>query len=250
MRVRSPLPDAVRLSLWFSAWTAGRASLDESRDAVVGDDAAHHVLGLSGDEEPVPLILALGRLRGAGATQATAALPVPGDLLGLAGPGAWNSEAADVEQAVLLPGSGLGLLPYRVGAAVQWRCHAAIDTVQLPDPHEADTALRRALLEATDALVELDVARWRPEVADAVMELRRPVSIDLPGGLDPRGVRLLGLALRCRTVVRIALEDDGSSVTASEATARRRALLPLDHAARRGLVAVCAHPWPLASSPR
>ena len=35
----------------------------------------------------------------------------------------------------------------------------------------------------------------------------------------------------------------GGAVTAAEADTRRQALLPLDHAARRGLVAACSFPW-------
>ncbi|NUR05483.1 MAG: hypothetical protein HOQ45_00570, partial [Nocardioidaceae bacterium] len=48
------------------------------------------------------------------------------------------------------------------------------------------------------------------------------------------------LATRCRTIVDLALEDDGGAVTAAEADARRDALAPLDAAARRALVATCS----------
>jgi hypothetical protein len=61
--------------------------------------------------------------------------------------------------------------------------------------------------------------------------------------MGPRAVRLASLATRCRTIVELALEDDGGSVTATEADIRRQALAPLDHAARRGLVAACSFPW-------
>ena len=36
------------------------------------------------------------------------------------------------------------------------------------------------------------------------------------------------------------LEDEGGAVSAAEADSRRAALTPLDHAARRGLVAACS----------
>ena len=65
----------------------------------------------------------------------------------------------------------------------------------------------------------------------------------LPPGMGDRAVRLAGLAARCRTVVELALEDDGGSVTAAEADARTETLRPLDRAARRGLVAACAYPF-------
>lgn len=237
------LPRSARLALWFTAWVDGHASLDEARDAVVGDDAAHHVVGLPDRGEAVPLILALGLLRTEGGARASLALPVPGDLLGLAGPAGFNSEVVDAGEGVVVDGAGLGLVPHPVGAAVQWVCHPANRTLQVPDPGEADRGLREALLATTESLADLDVARWRPEVADALMDLRRQVDLVVPREMAPRAVRLAGLATRCRRIVELALEDDGGSVTRQEADARREALRPLDQAARRGLVAVCAYPW-------
>lgn len=237
------LPDAARFALWFSAWAAGTVSLDAARDGIVGDDVAHDVVGLPDQEHPVPLILALGLLRTEGGTSAGLALPVPGDLLGLAGPAAFNGEVVDVGEGVLVHGAGLGLVPHRTGAAVQWRCHRAVTEPQVPDPHEADGALRTALIGTADRLADLDVARWRPEVADELVALRRHVDLVFPPGMGSRAVRLAGLAARCRAVVELALEDDGGAITAAEADARAEALRPLDRAARRGLVAACAHPF-------
>jgi hypothetical protein len=233
---------SARMALWFSAWVTGRASLDDARDAIVGDDAAHDVTGLPGSGT-VPLIVALGLLRGAGATGAGLALPVPGDLLGLGGPGEFNSEVLLAGEGVVLDGADLGLVPHRAGAGVVWAAHHAVSRRQLPDPSEADSGLRQALLSTTDVLADLDVARWRPEVADELSELRRTSDLDVPPGTAPRVVRMMSLATRCRAVVALALADDGASITAAEADARRRALAPLDHAARRGLVAGCTFPW-------
>ncbi|MGA8208717.1 MAG: hypothetical protein WB798_01020, partial [Nocardioidaceae bacterium] len=160
------LPLSARLALWFSAWAEGGPSLDDTRDRVVGPDAAHDVAGLPGETATRPLIVALGLLRAEGATGAGVALPVPGDPLGLAGPPAFNAEALEVGEAVVLDGADLALVPHRAGAGVVWVCHAATSRRQLPDPAEADRALRRALLETTQGLAALDVARWRPDVAD------------------------------------------------------------------------------------
>lgn len=239
----TPLPLSARFALWFSAFAAGRASLDEARDRVVEDDTAHDVIGLPDQDGPVPMILALGLLRVEGATAAGLALPTPGDPLGLAGPASFNSEVLDVGEGVVLDGADLGLVPHRVGSGVQWQAMPATSRRQLPDPSEADALLRQALLGATEALVELEVARWRPEVADELMALRRHTDLQLPGGMAPRAVRLAALASRCRVIVELALEDEGGAVTAAEADTRRQALLPLDHAARRGLVAACSFPW-------
>ena len=210
-----PLPGSARLALWFSAWVRGRASLDDARDAVVAGDAAHDVVGLG--DEPVPLIVALG----------------------LGGPAPFNAEALEAGQAVVLTGADLGLVPVRAGAGVVWRCLPATSHRQVPDLPEADTGLRAALPAAADALAALDVARWRPEVADELLSLRRTSDLPVPPGTDPRAQRVLALAARCRRIVALALRDDGGAVTAGEADRRRGALLPLDRAARRALVAAC-----------
>jgi hypothetical protein len=239
----SPLPLSARFALWFSAWLEGTASLDDARDAIVADDAAHDVTGLPGEASTQPLIVALGRLRNQGATGAGVSLPVPGDPLGLAGPGAFNAEVLDAGEGVVVEGASLGLVPHRAGAGVVWACHPAEPRRQLPDPSEAESSLRQALLRTTETLADLDVARWRPEVADELMALRRAADFAFPDAMSPRAVRLASLATRCRSIVELALEDDGASITAREADERRQALAPLDHAARRGLVAACAYPW-------
>jgi hypothetical protein len=239
----TPLPLSARFALWFSAYVTGRSSLDDTRDAIVGADAAHDVSGVPGSPQSQPLIVAMGLLRSARASGAGLALPVPGDPLGLAGPTPFNEEVVDAGEGVVLDGADLGLVPHRGGAGVTWTCHRAVSHRQLPDPSEADTSLRSALLRTTDVLAGLDVARWRPEVADELRALRRTTDFAFPAAMAPRAVRLASLATRCRAIIDLALEDDGGSITATEADARRRALAPLDHAARRALVAACTFPW-------
>ena len=243
MSTAPALPLSARLALWFSAWCEGRVSLDEARDAVVGADTAHHLTGIPGEPDAVPIILALGRLRGAGATGAGLALPVPGDPLGLAGPASFNTAVLEAGQGVVLIGTDLGLVPVRAGAGVVWVAHPASTHRQVPDPAEARTALQRVLLETAERLADLDVARWRPEVADELMALRRQTVLDVPRTMSPRSTTLAALASRCRTIVALALEDDGGAITAAESEQRRATLSPLDHAARRALVAACAYPF-------
>ncbi|MEO5710235.1 MAG: hypothetical protein ABIQ59_10485 [Nocardioidaceae bacterium] len=239
----TPLPLSARFALWFSAWSAGTTSLDDTRDAIVGEDAAHDVVGIPGSDGSTPLIVALGLLRSHRASGAGIALPVPGDLLGLAGPGDFNVDVVEAGEGVVLEGADLGLVPFRAGAGVVWTCHHAVSRRQVPDPSEADQLLRAALVRTSGELADLDVARWRPEVADELMALRRHADFVFPTAMAPRAVRLAALATRCRTIVELALEDDGGAISASEAEARRAALAPLDHAARRGLVAACSFPW-------
>jgi hypothetical protein len=239
------LPVSARFALWFTAWLEGRGSLDDTRDAIVGEDTAHDVSGIPGSDGSQPLIVALGLLRSHRATGAGVALPVPGDLLGLGGPASFNAEVVDAGEAVLLEDADLGLVPHRVGAGVQWTCHQASSHRQLPDPAEAEVLLRQALLRTTETLRDLDVARWRPEVADELMALRRAAVVGLPTVMTPPAAALASLAVRCRTIVELALADDGGSISASEADARRSALVPLERASRRALVAACSsRVWP------
>lgn len=235
--------DSVRLALWFSAWCDGLVSLDETRDRIIDIDTAHDVVGLPGQDESVPLILALGALRAERASGAGLALPQPGDPLGLAGPPQFNAEALDVGEAAVLRGVDLGLVPVRAGAGVVWRCLPAYERRQVPDLAEADTGLRATLPRVADALAGMDVGRWRPEVADELMALRRTEELDLPAQMSSRAQQRVRLATRCRRIVDLALADDGAAITAAQADERRAALLPLDRAARRALVAACDAPF-------
>ena len=236
--------DSVRFTLWFNAWVSGSVSLDEARDGIVGDDAAHDVVGLPDRDEPVPLILALGVLRAERATGAGLALPEPGDPLGLCGPASFNAEALETGEAVVLEGADLGLVPARAGAGVVWRCLPAASRRQVPGLGEADTELRGTLPRVADTLADLDVARWRPDVADELMALGSAGPLALPPGTDPRVARVVERADRCRHLVQLALVDDGAALSAAEASARREPLVQLDRVARRALVAACSHQGP------
>lgn len=230
------LPDSASLALWLSAWLAGQASPDAVRDAVVGADAAHDV-GFG--EESLPLVLALGRLRGAGARGASLALPVPGDLLGLAGPADTNAAALETGEAVVVWGADLALVPWRAGAGVVWSVLPARTPVQVPDVFEAGATLRTRLAGAAEGLAALDLARWRPELADELHDLRRPHRLPMPPGTPERVESLLALAARCRRIVELALQDE-PGVSAYEIDRRRAVLDDLDAAARRAMVAACA----------
>lgn len=240
----SPLPVSVVLSWWGTAWLRGDAVPDLVLDAVIGDDATHAVAGLPGEDGTVTLLGALAALRRAGATGFGCALPAPGDPLGLGGPAAFNAAALDAGEAVVVAGCDLGLVPTRVGAAVVWEASPAARR-PLPDVGEADRELRRALLESADALAALDVARWRPDVADELIDLRRPRPVAAAPGVPARCLDLAGRGLQALTIVDLALADDGGAVTAAEAEQRRAALQPLDRAGRRALVAAGSpEVWP------
>ena len=135
---------------------------------------------------------------------------------------------------------GIGLLP---GIRNAWQAHQVLPGggVDLPLLAEADRGLTETLRETAEELVRLDVARWRPEVAQAVANIREGAgpAASLPPGLPNRAYRVLALALRVGAIVEVAGEDPGGAVTAAEMASRAAALAPLATASRRALVAAC-----------
>jgi hypothetical protein len=106
----------------------------------------------------------------------------------------------------------------------------------------ADRALRTALTDAATALADLDVASWNPDVADALMNLRRPVELDPPMSFaSGAAARTAVSGLRCQHIVELAFADqDGGAVSSWEAEQRREALMPLARASRAAIVAACS----------
>ncbi|MPZ96627.1 MAG: hypothetical protein GEU96_17375 [Propionibacteriales bacterium] len=232
------LPRSGRLACWLQALVEARVSLDDALAAITAGDAAHHVAGLTADADLEPLALALGRLR-ATTRWTHAVIPVAGDPAGLAGPAAFNTEAIEVGEGVVLGGTGRGVVPHAAGAGVVWQVYEAAE----PPPHdvaESHRCLRRALVETADALAALDVARWSPDAADALLNLRRTLDLDLPPGWPAETATLAVLAVRCRAIVAAALADDGAAVSASEAELRAAALQPLARASRAAIGAACS----------
>lgn len=229
------LPAAALLAAWGAAALAGECSLDEAAAAVAAPaDPPHRVAGLPGEDGPVSLPYALGRLRGLGAAGLRLVLPRPGDVSGLPGPAGFNRSALEAGAAVVAVGAGLALLP--AGRAA-WRAYAVADDARswLTGP-EADRALTAAVREAAEALADLDVARWDPRVAALQAET---AAARLPSGraLAARAVRLLA-------VVEVALDGEGGAVSAAQLAARREALQAVADAARRAVEAACSSPAP------
>jgi hypothetical protein len=236
------LPVSARLSWWATSWLRGHVVLDLVLDAVLADDATHVVAGLPGVEGSVGLGRALSEIRVGGAPGFGLALPEPGDPVGIGGPPAFSAAALEAEEAVVA--GSFGLVPRRVGAAVEWTAYVAAPR-QLTDVGEADRGLRRALQDTATSLAALDVARWRPEAADALMDLHHRPALQPPPGTPARCADLAARALQARAIVALALEDDGGALSAAETASRRAALQPLGSAARRGLVAACSSEvWP------
>ncbi|MFF0626266.1 hypothetical protein [Streptomyces sp. NPDC004296] len=253
-------PRSGRLAAWGNALLAGLVSPDDAAHHIADDDDVHRVSGLPGEDAPVGLTLALGRLRTLGATGLRVALPVPGHPLGLSGPPEFNARALEAGEAVLAQGAGLGLVPEVFeagpeGAAgpdvhveVVWHCLPAREAppADVPSLGEAERELAEALRDATEVLSRLDVAGSGP-VADAALaayraraEAGRQV---LAPGYPPRAVRVLELAQRVGALVGIARgaggdgREHGAAVSSSEIAARTEALRPVERTARRAQVA-------------
>ena len=235
------LPASLRLAWWGTAWLRGAVVTDLMLDAVIGDQATHVVR----EHEIVhPLAIGLGRLRAAGVTSLGAAFPAEGEPVGLGGPAAFNAAALEAGEAVVASGAEIGLVPEIVGGATTWAVMPARRR-PLADVGEADRELRRLLVTTADSLAELDVARWRPEVADLLIDLRRRRALTAPPGVPARCVDLAGRALDAQEICGLALVDDGGAVSLGEAAARTDALRPLARAARVALVAAGSpEVWP------
>ncbi|TIC86523.1 hypothetical protein [Nocardioides sp. GY 10127] len=246
------LPDALRLAWWGTAWLRGHVVADHLIDEVVADQATHAVHGLRelglGGAETETLVGGLGRLRAEGADTIGAAFPAEGLPIGLGGPPPFNAAALDAGEAVVVSGPGveppIGLVPVVVGRATTWVAQPARRR-PLVDLGEADRGLRAALPAAADLLARLDVARWRPEAADLLLNLRHRERVAGPPGVPARAVDLAVRGLQALEICDVALEDDGGAVSLGEAQARVEALRPLARAAREALVAAGSpEGWP------
>jgi len=235
--VTSALPVTARLAWWGTSWLRGQVSPDHLLDAVLDGDVAHLVSG-------EPLLTALAGLRSAGATGFGAAFPREGAPVGLGGPAGFNAAAIEQGEALVAVGAERGWVPRRVGPTVEWSAYPAARR-QVPDVGEADRELRGTLLTAAAELADLDVARWRPEVADELVDLRHRRVPAAPPGVPARCAELAARGLQALGIADLALADDGGALSLAMAERRRAAIAPLDLAGRRALVAACSpEVWP------
>lgn len=238
------LPRSVVLALWL----ASRADAVAARDAVQDEDEPHTVVGA---DVPDLHALLVGTTRPV--AQVAAVLPVPGDPA--SAPREVTEAATTAGEAVLLrTGDGLcrALVPdvRRFGSALEfghlvtWRVVPTGDwrpavLAHLGSLSDAERELREGLATATEALVDLDVARWRPEAAAQIAAVRDAVlpASRLPAGIEGRRVRVLASAARLREIVALATQDHGGAVNLWQADQRSTALREVDRVARRALAA-------------
>lgn len=230
------VPRSVALALLWSQRDAGA-------DLIFGQDEPH-TLGA------VPLLEALADVR---ARAVWALLPAPGDPQGLP-PGVAAGAVLAGEAVVVAHDGGTDVLVPEVipfgtelepGTLVRWRRWDGAGTrTPSASPGEARLALHQVLQDAVAELTSLDVAKERPELREAFLDLTGPPDRDteaLTLGLDARRAELLVRALRVLVIVELASQDDGAAVTAREMSARSAVLRDLERAARDAVAVATAH---------
>jgi hypothetical protein len=233
------VPAAASVSCWLNAWLCGSAPADSVIAGLTGSGPAE--FALPDGSPPLSAALLLGELRRWGAVRSSLAMPVPGDLLGLGGPAAFNADALEVGEAVVIHGPDVGLVPIGAGPVRRWRGSAAAPPSYLPGVAESDVQLRAAIREAAEKLAQLDVSAWGPDVADALMNVRASSRFDRPMWFPSgRATQAAATALRIISVADLADQVDSGPLTAAEIAERSAALRPLAAAARQALVAACS----------
>jgi hypothetical protein len=218
--MESPLP-SVRMTANLNSMIKGHQSIEQAERAIIGNDVAHHVTdpeGLLGLDRLEASILdeALEALLTAEQDAWFLALPVPGALAPLRGPAAFNLAALDQGEATVASTAGLGMVPIRVGQAVQWRVFIAERPLAPSSPSEAEQALNEVVIDAAAALSQLDVAlgAW-PDP---------PTTAALAPGYTSRQRATVQRASRLLVACDAALLSDGASISSFEATRRAQEL--------------------------
>jgi hypothetical protein len=244
---------SARFVAWVRAWRAGLVPYDEIADAIAGDEE-HLVADAPGTWTDVTLREALPTLSKLHPDEIRLVLPAPGDPRGLPGPGPFSGAALLAGEGVVA--GSLGIVPelrtHTSGSGdtfstVLWRVYLLDRPAAAfgePSAAEAEAELSTVLAESTARLARLDIAQWRPELAGALAQLRRPDNgTDLPPGFDPRARRLYARASILDQVLALAEHAaPGGAVNGYEAQQRDEALRPLTAACRRALVAACNAP--------
>src|SRR5215203_1051026 len=150
-RAMDSLP-SVRMTANLNSMIRGHQSIEQAERAIVGGDVAHHVvdpesvLGLDPFEASI-LDDTLEALLTVEQDGWFLALPLPGSLAPLRGPAAFNLAAVEQGEAVVASSAGIGLVPMRIGHAVQWRIFVAERPLPPSGPHEAERALNEVVID-------------------------------------------------------------------------------------------------------
>lgn len=226
---------SVSLSVWANAWLAGSAAPDDVLDALSLWAPKHFVAaydsvtaGQTGlpwpDLDEASVITLLQTLRttaargGVGEPAIGIALPVPGDVRGLAAGTRFERDALAAGEAVVAggPGSAIGLVPeFDFGddesddqpRAMVWTVYSlpGVTPHHYLDLGEAEYALRSAVRSAADAFGVIrpgfDVADPRAMVEQLLESARAHRA---PDGAPPRALRVLENAAHVDAILRVS----------------------------------------------
>lgn len=235
--------------MWSAAWLGGVAATDDVLDALHVWGTEHEVLaadadtaatlGLPADGEPgaAPVRL-LAALRALGVDRPWLVLPVAGDVRGLDGGGVFTTAALGAGEAVVLPGTGYGVVPRPIAEGLlRWTVYplATEPAAEHVPLGEAEHGLTGAVRDSAGTLQALDVATDRPGVREELAKaLRARPHPEWPSGMPGRSLRILHRADEVGAILDLAQADEpGGAVSASATTHRAEALRPLGAAVRR-----------------
>jgi hypothetical protein len=211
----------ARLAAWGSAWLAGTVRFDQVLDAVAG--SGRQVGGPGFDRAGVhPVGAALTDWKRAGTAALRLALPVPGDVRGLAGPAELRTAALQAGQAVY--GNEFGI--------------TVLAGPSTPSSAGPEHQLAEAIRDTASDFARRGATSWLSDIAPELSDARRAGErLHLPASHPPRAVRLIAQAERLTAVFAVVDRDDTGPLTATEVGERSQALAPLRLAVRRALLA-------------
>jgi hypothetical protein len=261
---------SATLTVWAGSWLAGSSAPDDILEALHAWAPQHTIAAgdpVSGGRNDLPWS-SRGNLPGTGVmallkviretmaepgAQLRLVLPVPGDVRGLPTGTVFAADAVDIAEGLLIgvPGSdGTGLIPQRVDDdTLQWTVYSTpIPPAPGPDMSlgEAEYAMREAVRDAADALMQLHTTSVNPADSDPreliEAELADYSKHDYPESIPLRARRILNTADHVAAILTVAQHQPASSPTSATAIGAQEDLLrPLWDAIRAArLVAVHA----------
>ena len=269
---------SVSLSVWANAWLAGHAAPDDVLDALMAWAPSHSVTaydavaagrtGLSWpdlDDGGAMSLLQTVRTAAGRRTQdactdpaISVAMPVPGDVRGLAPGTQFAADALAVGEAVLISGpdgDAVGVVPdFEVDDddevvqpySLSWSVYSVPQTapVDHPDLGEAEYSLRTAVRSAADAPGTLELAAGAADPRALVAEvLAATGNHRAPDHAPERALRVLSTAAHVDAIITVSsgLTPIGSSSEALVADGVLRPLSSVVRTARAAAVSAILH---------
>ncbi len=242
--VYEPIPRSIVLAAWANCWIAGGCSGDDITRALEEFGPQRFLAPSSEGTAATGLLVGLSDLGlrpGNGKARLRVVLPSAGDPFGLPGPPAVNQEAIAVGQAIVADDEGVTFLPLVGESVTTWTAfgtHAAARPAMAIRPEQAAAAVKRALLDATAQLADLDLAAGRDDVAELLAELNtRMKRVKLPASLPGTAQHTIHSAAQILGICEIALATARPALTTNLERQRSSVLTELATTARHCLAA-------------